>query len=61
MMLRTALSAISIIFWLSAAEPSERQVAEWIIRQGGSLALGHRPIDVRHADKDRCGARRERH
>jgi len=39
MMLRAILSMIWITFCLSAAEPSERQVAEWVIRQGGSLTI----------------------
>src|SRR5437867_2621469 len=42
MLLRTLISVLWIVACLSAAEQSERQVAEWIIRQGGSLTIDGR-------------------
>src|SRR5579862_5586538 len=34
-----ALAAVAFLFPLLAAEQSERQVAEWVIRQGGRVTL----------------------
>src|SRR2546427_2167275 len=41
-MIRTILSVCWIAFWVCAAEQSERQVAEWVIRQGGSVTIDGR-------------------
>ena len=42
MFLRTIISGLGIALCLGAAEPTQREVAEWIIRQGGSLTVDGR-------------------
>src|SRR5689334_20589181 len=39
MLLRTLFCVLWMAWLLPAAEPSDRAVAEWVIRQGGSLTL----------------------
>src|SRR5882724_2326302 len=42
MFFRTIIAAMAIAMALGAVEPSQRDVAEWIIRQGGSLTVDGR-------------------
>jgi len=42
MFLRAIISGLGIALCLGAAEPTQRHVAEWIIRQGGSLTVDGR-------------------
>src|SRR5439155_14932126 len=42
MLSRAIIAALGITLCLRAAEPPQRQVAEWIIRQGGSLTVDGR-------------------
>jgi len=42
MFLRTMILALGIGLYVGAAEPPQRQVAEWVIRQGGSLTVDGR-------------------
>src|SRR5262249_53299271 len=42
MKLPAIVLAVSISMGLEAAEPSQREVAQWVIRQGGSVTLENR-------------------